>query len=81
MHAKTNWVSNSFIIRDIGGQTKLRPLWRHYFANTDALIFVVDSADRARIEEARDEMFHVLQDPNMDDCRTVLILLNKQVRG
>lgn len=65
--------------RDIGGQTKLRPLWRHYFVNTDALIFVVDSSDLERIEEARDEMFHVLRDPNMDGCQTALILLNKQV--
>eukprot|EP00752_Nemacystus_decipiens_P009788 g8739.t1 len=65
-------------IWDIGGQTKLRPLWRHYYINTDALIFVVDSSDLERIEEARDEMFHVLRDPNMDGCQTVLILLNKQ---
>ena len=65
--------------RDIGGQTKLRPLWRHYYINTDALIFVVDSSDLERIEEARDEMFHVLRDPSMDGCQTVLILLNKQV--
>lgn len=65
--------------RDIGGQSKLRPLWRHYFINTDALVFVVDSSDLERIEEARDEMFHVLRDPNMDACQTVLILLNKQV--
>ncbi|CAN0476668.1 unnamed protein product, partial [Hapterophycus canaliculatus] len=61
-----------------GGQTKLRPLWRHYFVNTDALIFMVDSSDQERLEEARDEMFHVLRDPNMDDCQTVLIFLNKQ---
>lgn len=67
--------------RDIGGQTKLRPLWRHYYVNTDALIYVVDSSDLARIEEARDELFNVLRDPNMDDCRTVLVLLNKQVHS
>ncbi|CAM9357097.1 unnamed protein product [Scytosiphon promiscuus] len=65
-------------IMDIGGQSKLRPLWRHYFENTDALIFVMDSSDHERIEEARDEMFYVLRDPNMDACRTVLIFLNKQ---
>jgi signal recognition particle receptor subunit beta len=31
---------------DIGGQEKIRPLWRHYFLNTQGLIFVVDSNDR-----------------------------------
>ena len=31
---------------DVGGQDKIRPLWRHYFQNTQGLIFVVDSNDR-----------------------------------
>ena len=33
-----------------------RPLWRHYFQNTQGLIFVVDSNDRERIQEAQDEL-------------------------
>ncbi|CAN0099030.1 unnamed protein product [Discosporangium mesarthrocarpum] len=65
-------------IWDIGGQDKIRPLWRHYYDNTDALIFVIDSSDFNRLEEAKDELFHVLGDPRMDTCRTVLIYLNKQ---
>jgi len=39
----------SFTVWDVGGQDKIRPLWRHYFQNTDGLIFVVDSNDRERI--------------------------------
>jgi signal recognition particle receptor subunit beta len=39
-------------IWDVGGQEKIRPLWRHYCRGTDALIFVVDSNDRDRLEEA-----------------------------
>ena len=41
---------------DVGGQDKIRPLWRHYFQNTQGLIFVVDSNDRERISEAQDEL-------------------------
>ena len=37
-------------------QDKIRPLWRHYFQNTQGLIFVVDSNDRERIDEAREEL-------------------------
>jgi len=37
-----------FTVWDVGGQEKLRPLWRHYFNNTDGLIYVVDSQDRER---------------------------------
>ena len=36
---------------DVGGQDKLRPLWRHYYENTQGLIFVIDSSDRDRIED------------------------------
>merc|ERR1711892_782152 len=37
-----------FTVWDVGGQDKIRPLWRHYFQNTQAVIFVVDSNDRER---------------------------------
>ena len=37
-----------FTMWDVGGQDKLRPLWRHYFQNTNGVIFVVDSNDRDR---------------------------------
>ena len=40
----------------MGGQDKIRPLWRHYFQNTQGLIFVVDSNDRERIGEAQEEL-------------------------
>lgn len=62
---------------DVGGQTKLRPLWRHYYQNTDALVFVVDSADNERSAEAREEMHHVLADDEMRNV-AVLVLANKQ---
>lgn len=45
-----------FTVWDVGGQDKIRPLWRHYFQNTQGLIFVVDSNDRERIAEAEKEL-------------------------
>lgn len=44
-----------FTVWDVGGQEKLRPLWRHYFNNTDALIYVVDCCDRERVARAASE--------------------------
>ena len=38
---------------DLGGQSSIRPYWRCYYPNTDAIIFVVDSADTERVETAR----------------------------
>ena len=42
----------NFTVWDVGGQDKIRPLWRHYFQNTQGLIFVVDSNDRERVSGA-----------------------------
>jgi hypothetical protein len=52
---KVQYKNVVFTVWDVGGQEKLRPLWKHYFNNTDALIFVVDSADRERLRAAADE--------------------------
>jgi ADP-ribosylation factor-like protein 1 len=41
-----------FQVWDLGGQTSIRPYWRCYTTNTDALIFVVDATgtgERARL--------------------------------
>jgi len=67
----------SFTVWDVGGQDKIRPLWRHYFQNTQGIIFVVDSNDRERIAEAREELGRMLLE---DDLRYALLLVfaNKQ---
>jgi hypothetical protein len=55
----------SFTVWDVGGQDKIRPLWRHYYQNTQAIIFVVDSNDRDRITEAREELMKMLNEDEM----------------
>ena len=50
-----------FTVWDVGGQDKIRPLWRHYFQNTQGLIFVVDSNDRERISEEKDELQKIVK--------------------
>ena len=56
---KVQYKNVLFTVWDVGGQEKLRPLWRHYFNNTDGLIYVVDSQDRERVQRAATE-FKVL---------------------
>ncbi|KAI0989471.1 hypothetical protein GJ496_011130 [Pomphorhynchus laevis] len=67
----------SFTVWDVGGQTILRPLWRHYFPNTQGLIFVVDSNDRERIGEAKDELQSMLNEDTLRDT-VLLVFANKQ---
>ena len=52
---KVQYKNVLFTVWDVGGQEKLRPLWRHYFNNTDGLIYVVDSCDRERVMKAASE--------------------------
>ncbi|KAG5527233.1 hypothetical protein RHGRI_028212 [Rhododendron griersonianum] len=82
----------SFTVWDVGGQdkcalimvnqrgvyiTQIRPLWRHYFQNTQGLIFVVDSNDRDRVVEARDELHRMLNEDELRDA-VLLVFANKQ---
>lgn len=74
---KVQYKNVAFTVWDVGGQEKLRPLWKHYFSNTDALIYVVDCLDRDRIERARSEFNEIASDPLMRHA-VILILANKQ---
>jgi small GTP-binding protein len=67
----------TFTVWDVGGQDKIRPLWRHYFANTQGLIYVVDSNDRERIPEARAELNKMVGEEELRNA-TVLVFANKQ---
>ncbi|KAL0236696.1 hypothetical protein PCE1_000094 [Barthelona sp. PCE] len=65
---------------DIGGQTRLRSLWRHYYSSCDAIIYVIDSSDVARFDIAKKELFKMLNDPDLNDC-PLLVLANKVDRS
>ena len=74
----------SFTVWDVGGQDKIRPLWRHYYQNTQGVIFVVDSNDRDRIDEenghennAKEELSRMLTEDELRDA-VLLVFANKQ---
>merc|ERR1719384_1257718 len=64
-----------FTVFDVGGQDKIRPLWKHYYENANAIIFVVDSADLDRIDKGDDsaasELAKVIQEPQLRDAKVV----------
>lgn len=67
----------NFTVWDVGGQDKIRVLWKHYYQNTDGLIFVVDSNDRDRIEDSAEELKKMLAEEELKDS-VVLVMANKQ---
>ncbi|CAL4069055.1 unnamed protein product, partial [Meganyctiphanes norvegica] len=66
-----------FTVWDVGGQPKLRPLWRHYYFNTQAVIFVVDATDGDRLPEAQAELTKLMTERELKDA-SLLIFANKE---
>eukprot|EP00919_Chromeraceae_sp_WS-2016_P000639 GHVR01001614.1.p1 GENE.GHVR01001614.1~~GHVR01001614.1.p1 ORF type:complete len:181 (+),score=31.79 GHVR01001614.1:66-608(+) len=66
-----------FQVWDLGGQTSIRPYWRCYYPNTDAVVYVVDSADKARVEDSKTELHLMLDEEELKNS-TLLIFANKQ---
>mmetsp|Transcript_23593 Transcript_23593/g.36882 ORF Transcript_23593/g.36882 Transcript_23593/m.36882 type:complete len:180 (-) Transcript_23593:294-833(-) len=62
---------------DIGGQKSIRPYWRNYYDQTDALVYVVDCSDRRRIFETAEELNALLDEEKLAGV-PVLIFANKQ---
>ncbi|GAN02245.1 ADP-ribosylation factor family-domain-containing protein [Mucor lusitanicus] len=64
-------------IWDVGGQKSIRSYWRNYFEQTDALVWVVDSADRLRLMDCKRELAQLLQEERLAGA-TLLVFANKQ---
>ncbi|CAG9813560.1 unnamed protein product [Phaedon cochleariae] len=62
---------------DVGGQKSLRSYWRNYFECTDGLIWVVDSADKRRLDDCKAELHALLKEERLVGA-TLLIFANKQ---
>ena len=62
---------------DLGGQTSIRPYWRCYYSNTAAVIFVVDSTDKDRMNTASKELHMMLKEEELQDS-ALLVFANKQ---
>jgi ADP-ribosylation factor related protein 1 len=39
---------------DLGGQRDLHSIWENYYSECHGIVFVVDSTDKARIEECKE---------------------------
>lgn len=71
----------SFHIWDIGGAKKLRPLWKDYYNNTDAIIYVIDLNDGDRFKEACLELDNLYQEPKLLKCPVLVYANRKDAKG
>lgn len=72
-----NYKNIKFQVWDLGGQTSIRPYWRCYFPNTQAVIYVVDSSDTERIATSKQEFHAILEEEELKDA-LLLVFANKQ---
>ena len=66
-----------FQVWDLGGQTSIRPYWRCYYLNTDAVIYVVDSQDKDRVGISKQELLAMLEEDELKDA-ILCVFANKQ---
>lgn len=70
---------------DVGGQKSLRSYWRNYFECTDGLVWVVDSADKRRLQDCMNELHSLLLEEVLviykTNCIVLQILFTEISRG
>ncbi|XP_034442523.1 ADP-ribosylation factor-like 8Bb [Hippoglossus hippoglossus] len=64
-------------IWDIGGQPRFRSMWERYCRGVNAIVYMVDAADREKIEASRNELHNLLEKPQLQGI-PVLVLGNKR---
>jgi len=76
-HESFKYGNLTFSAFDIGGQDKFRKMWHHYYSNSDAIVFIVDAADKQRFPTAQTELHKLLTNPTLQSI-PFLIFANKQ---
>jgi GTP-binding protein SAR1 len=56
----------------LGGHLQARKTWKEYCGQLDGIIFMVDSADRDRIKEAKKELDSLLEMPELANVPIVV---------
>lgn len=67
----------SLTVWDVGGQRSMRPNWKYYLEGCKLLVFVVDSSDRSRMDEAQKALKKILSDEHLKGV-PLLVLANKK---
>ncbi|QDS71561.1 hypothetical protein FKW77_005775 [Venturia effusa] len=61
---------------DLGGQPRFRSMWERYCRGVNAIVYIVDSADREALPVAKEELQMLLEKPALDGI-PLLVLGNK----
>uniref|UniRef100_A0A2I2Z646 ADP ribosylation factor like GTPase 8B n=1 Tax=Gorilla gorilla gorilla TaxID=9595 RepID=A0A2I2Z646_GORGO len=51
--------------KDIGGQARFRSMWERYCREVNAIVYMIDAADREKTEASRNELHNLLEKPQL----------------
>lgn len=74
--AKMSINNASVVFWDLGGQKRLRTIWKNYYNDADGLIFVIDASKPSRIPEVKRLLQEVLRRDELCNI-PVLLCANK----
>lgn len=69
----------NFTVYDMSGQGKYRSLWEHYYADVEAIIFVLDSTDRLRMCVAKEELDQLLSHEEIKRTKAPIVFFANKV--
>lgn len=67
----------NFSIYDVAGGQKVRDLWKHYYSEMDAVVWIVDASDPERFAESKAALQTALKDAAMKRDCPILVAANK----
>ena len=65
INEEIDYMGHKVTVYDLGGGTRIRAIWRNYYADIHGLVYVVDSSETDRFDEARQELKTIVTDERM----------------
>lgn len=75
--AKIRLPNKRFLIWDLGGKRPLRPIWKRYVNEAEAVIWVFDSTNSENMKDSREALKQLLAEPHLKHS-PLLVFANKQ---
>ncbi|MHA1274723.1 MAG: ADP-ribosylation factor-like protein [Promethearchaeota archaeon] len=66
----------TFQVWDLPGQISLRTIWKRSLIRTEIFLYILDTSDNSRFDEAREELFAVIND-KLTEGMPLIVCLHK----
>uniref|UniRef100_A0A672M3V8 ADP-ribosylation factor-like protein 14 n=1 Tax=Sinocyclocheilus grahami TaxID=75366 RepID=A0A672M3V8_SINGR len=81
IEAKKNRDKITLTVWDVGGQIKMRAHWRNFYQDTAGIVFIVDSSDIKRLDEAKSVLEQTLKSDHLRGLPMVVLANTQDIVG